>query len=113
MLLYELQEQAQGLKPDKGDEDIADAAKGYNTLRGKGTGKRKKADPPKEKDRVLAAVKVHTHALLILPYSIVTYVDLLIDKKLPQGGNAWRRIVGEAAPRKGDRDHVSIRPGET
>ena len=30
----------------------------YNTLRGKGTGKRKKPDPPKEKDRVLAAVKV-------------------------------------------------------
>jgi hypothetical protein len=52
-------EQNKALRPpDKGDGDIADVAKTYNTLRGKGTGKRKKPDPPKEKDRVLTAIKV-------------------------------------------------------
>ena len=53
-----IQEQAKELKGDGGDADLADVAKSYSTLRTKGTGKRKKPDPSKEKDRVLTAVKV-------------------------------------------------------
>ena len=52
------QEQAKALKGDGGDADLADVAKTYSTLRTKGTGKRKKAEPAQEKDRVLSAVKV-------------------------------------------------------